>query len=681
MPKKLKPQNLISNSEILDISSYAPDKIRNFSIIAHIDHGKSTLADRLLELTNTISSNSSNKQVLDKLKVERERGITVKAQTASMFFRSDGLDEEDGMETDYLLNLIDTPGHVDFSYEVRRSLSACQGVLLLVDAAQGVQAQTVATYHMALSEGLTVIPVINKIDLPAADPQHVASQITALFSGNTANLSTHPSNTSASSNISPLLISAKTGIGISQILPSIISNIPAPTGSSQKHLKMLLFDSWYDLYVGVVCLVFVENGVLRKGDKITSHYTSNSYETLSLGILHPNETQTSCLSAGQVGYITLGMKSTRDALIGDTFFHEKEFLKRREGWKKPSANEDVAPEKDDPYPPLPFPNFRPSIPLVFSGCFPPDAANYDRLKDAIERLTLNDRSVSIDKETSAALGQGFRLGFLGTLHMDVFRQRLEDEFGIGMVNTLPSVPVKITFTPKKMRTNNGMEETIILRNPVEFPDPEMLSNVTSIQEPMVSATMIFPEEYLGSMMELCGKHRSKDHEHSFLTESSRVLLKCKFPMSEILTDFYDQLKSRSSVYASFDYEECGFEESDLVKVNVLLNGKVVDALTSVVHRSKADRVGKEWVGKLKDTLSRQLYEITIQATVNSKVITRETIKALKKDVLAKCYGGDITRKMKLLQKVKEGKKRMKMIGNVEIGQDEFMELLNGKNKK
>ncbi|ORY45288.1 GTP-binding protein lepa [Rhizoclosmatium globosum] len=513
-----------SNDLISNFQNFTPDRIRNFSIIAHIDHGKSTLADRLLELTGTIAK---LKRYL--LKVEKERGITVKAQTASMFYTHPTTKET------YLLNLIDTPGHVDFSYEVSRSLSACQGTLLLVDASQGIQAQTVANFFLAFSENLAVVPVLNKVDLPGADPEKVLSQIESTFELDT----------------------------------------------SEWGFQSLLFDIWYDSYVGVVCLIAVHSGTLKKGQRITSHYTKNTYEVTQLGIMHPEQTPTPCLTVGQVGFIHLGMKSTRDANIGDTFYASK------------SPNTP---------PPTPFPGFKPAKSMVFAG------------------------AVAVSRETSAALGQGFRLGFLGTLHMDVFRQRLEEEHDSTVINTAPTVSYQVQYKDER-------------KNPAEFPEPDELGNVAAFYEPMVVGTLICPAEYVGGLMELCGSHRGEQLDYTAI-DSTRVLLKYKLPMSEILTDFYDQLKSRTQGYATFDYEEVGYAESDLVKVNLLLNGKPVDALATIVHRSSSDRVAKEWVKRLKGVMDRQL--------------------------------------MKLLEKQKAGKKRMKSVaGGIQLPQEAFLSLING----
>ncbi|RKP09995.1 P-loop containing nucleoside triphosphate hydrolase protein [Thamnocephalis sphaerospora] len=607
---------------------FTTDRIRNFSVIAHIDHGKSTLADRLLEMTGTISKRSSNKQVLDKLEVERERGITVKAQTASMIYEHKG--------TRYLLNLIDTPGHVDFSYEVSRSLSACQGTLLLVDACQGIQAQTVANFFLAFSQDLTIIPVINKvaslyvvcaIDMVAADPERIARQMESAFDVDASEA---------------LKVSAKTGINVDQILPAVIERIPSPVGDREKPLRALLFDSWYDQYVGVVCLVAIKDGQLRKGDRIVSSHTENKYEAMEVGLMYPEQVPTGALYAGQVGYVVCSMKNAKEAHIGDTFYRLK-------------------------HPVEPLPGFEPAKSMVFAGIYPVDADDFAQLEESIVKLTLNDASVNVQKETSLALGQGWRLGFLGTLHLDVFRQRLEQEYAASVIVTQPTVPFKVVM-------KDGKE--VLIRTPADFPSPEHIPHhVSELQEPMVLATLIFPSEYLGPMMELCGTRRGEQQEYQYL-DDHRVMIKYKLPLAEIVTDFYDELKSRSSGFASFDYEEIGYQESDLVKMDVLLNGKPVDALATVLHRSQIQVVGRDWAKRLKGVIQRQLFEVAIQTAVGSRVIARETVPAMRKNVTAKCYGGDVTRKMKLLNKQREGKKRMKRLGSVDLPQEAFLTLMN-----
>ncbi|KAI0243956.1 Translation factor guf1 mitochondrial [Massospora cicadina] len=561
---------------------------------------KSTLADRLLELTGTITTKTVNKQVLDKLQVERERGITVKAQTVSMVYR-----HSDGCQ--YLLNLIDTPGHVDFSYEVSRSLAACQGGLLVVDACQGVQAQTVANFYLAFTQGLTILPVINKVDLPAARPEEIARQIQTLFELDSKDA---------------IFISAKTGLNVPTLLPRIVESMPPPPGDPTAPFRALLFDSWYDKYLGAICLVAVVDGQLHKGDQVVAMHSRLRYEVLDLGVMHPDRVPHPALYCGQVGYLVLGMKTAAEAKVGDTFYR--------------ATKDQVVPEA--------LPGFAPAKPMVFAGVFPVSASEFTQLEEAIERLTLNDASVSVQRETR----------FLGTLHLDVFKQRLEDEHSSSVIVTSPTLA------------------ELTIRTPSDFPDSAQYQNkVQAFLEPMVKATLIFPVEYMGPMIELCMNYRGSDPETTFL-ESSRVMLRVKLPLSEIVTDFYDQLKSKSSGYASFDYEEIGYLEADLVKLTVMLNAQPVDVLTLVLHRSRVAKIGRLLVTKLKSVIDRQLFEVAIQAAVNKKVIARETIPAMRKNVTAKCYGGDVSRKMKLLAKQKEGKKRLRMIGNVQVPHEAFL---------
>ncbi|CAG8549460.1 9495_t:CDS:10 [Gigaspora margarita] len=600
-----------SSEQNIDLTNIPAENIRNFSIIAHVDHGKSTLADRLLELTGTINSHHSHSQVLDKLTVERERGITIKAQ-----------------------------GHVDFNYEVSRSLAACQGTILLVDAAQGLQAQTVANFWLAYNQELSIIPVVNKVDLPAADVERVTKQIQSTFELDTTNIA---------------LISAKTGLNVDKILPNVIEKIPHPTGDVNESLKAFLFDSWYDTYVGVVCLMAIVNGKLQKGDKIVSAHSGNKYEVADIGIMHPEQVPTGYLHAGQVGYVICNMKAAAEAHIGDTFYHIKS-------------------------PVDPLPGFEPAKPMVFAGIFPIDTNEFNKLDESIAKLTLNDASVSVQKETSTALGQGWRIGFLGTLHMDVFQQRLEEEYDANVIITQPTVPYKIIY-------RDGASK--LIRNPSEFPESnEMTHKIIELQEPMVMVTVIAPEEYIGSIMDLCGSRRGEQLEYNYLDEL-RVIMRYSMPLAEIVTDFHDDLKSRSSGYASFDYEDMGYQPSDIVKMNVLINKKPVDALAAILHRSQVSSIGREWAKKLnnnktktknyfylKISSKRQLYEVVIQTAIGGKVVARETIPAMRKNVTAKCYGGDVTRKMKLLEKQKEGKKKMKMIGNIELPQKAFYDFLS-----
>ncbi len=599
----------------IDLKKFPPDRIRNFSIIAHIDHGKSTLSDRLLEFTGTISGRMKREQFMDKLQVERERGITVKAQTASMFFEHEG--------KQYLLNFVDTPGHVDFSYEVSRSLYACQGALLLVDAAQGVQAQTMANFYLAFDQDLTIIPIINKIDLAAADTARVTRELHSLFDFQPDEI---------------IAASAKTGIGTKDILDAIITRIPAPKYSRDKPLKALLFDSWFDEYRGVICLIAIHNGILKKGDLVSLAQAGTSYEILELGLMHPEPTPTKALYAGQVGYVITGMKSVTEARVGDTMYHKKQHV-------------------------TPFPGFKPAKPMVFAGLYPVDNENFEAFQEAIEKLTLNDASVSFEKKTSVALGLGFRCGFLGLLHMDVFRQRLEQEYNLLVIATAPSVLYKVQLKHKK--------ELIDIESPSDFPDP---GQIEEIFEPIINATIITPTKYLGNMLKLCEEKRGEQQGMDYLDEA-RVILKYRLPLNEVATDFYDQLKSLSSGYASFDYEESGYEPATLVKMDILLNGKPVDALSIIAHKDKAFHIGRALTERLKKAIPRQLFEVIIQAAIGAKIIARERVAPLRKDVTAKCYGGDITRKRKLLEKQKEGKKKMKQVGNIEVPQEAFLSIL------
>jgi len=598
----------------IDLSQFTPEKIRNFSVIAHIDHGKSTMCDRLLEVTGTLSTRTKNTQFLDKLQVEKERGITVKAQSASMIYEYKG--------TQYLLNLIDTPGHVDFSYEVSRSLYACQGALLLVDAAQGVQAQTMANFYLAFDQNLTIIPVVNKIDMEAANPERVEKELENLFDF-------RPSEC--------IRASAKAGIGIQEILQALIERTPSPKASNENPLKALLFDSWYNEYKGVVCLIALTDGKVKKGDRVNLAQTGMTYEVLELGIMYPDETPMDALYAGQVGYIITGMKTVQEARVGDTLYHTKQ-------------------------PVSPFPGFKPAKPMVFAGIFPVDNTDFDLLRDAIEKLTLTDASIKVERKSSVALGLGFRCGFLGLLHMDVFKQRLEQEYDLSVIATAPSVLYKV-----KLKTG----ETIDVESPADLPD---VTRIDEILEPMINATIIVPKEYLGSILKLCQDKRGIQKDLTYLSEE-RIILSYTLPLNEVATDFYDQLKSYSSGYASLDYEEAGYQAADLVKMDILLNGSPVDALSVIIHRETATNVGRAIAIKLKDLIPRQLFVVAIQAAIGAKIIARESVSAMRKDVIAKCYGGDITRKNKLLDKQKEGKKKMKHVGNVEVPQEAFLAIL------
>jgi elongation factor 4 len=602
-----------------DLKKFPPSKIRNFSVIAHIDHGKSTLCDRLLEITGTLSNRVRHEQFLDKLQVEKERGITVKAQSATMVWKYKG--------EEYLLNLIDTPGHVDFSYEVSRSLYACQGALLLVDATQGVQAQTMANFYLAFSQDLTILPCINKIDIASADPDRVKKEIETLFDFKPDDC---------------LLISGKSGIGIENLLNRIIEKIPTPQSNVDAPFKALLFDSWYDEYKGVISLIAVRDGTVKKGDKISLHQTGMDYEVLEIGLMYPEQVPTDVLYAGQVGYIIAGMKTVKEACIGDTVHIRKQEV-------------------------TPFPGFKPPRPMVFAGIFPVANDDYEILRDAIEKLTLNDASVKVEKTHSTALGIGFRCGFLGLLHMEVFQQRLEQEYNVSVIATAPNVLYKV-------KLKNG--EEIDIESPAEFPDP---SAIESVFEPIIKATILLPKQYIGPVMELCQKKRGQQLEFTYLSED-RVVLVYRLPLNEVAIDFYDNLKSITSGYASLDYEEMGYSEDNLVKMDILLNGKAVDALSVIVHEERAYYMGKDMVERLREVIERQMFEVVIQAAIGSKILSRSNISAFRKDVTAHCYGGDITRKMKLREKQKEGKKKMKMVGNVEVPQEAFLVVLNKKDQ-
>uniref|UniRef100_A0A7S3UD83 Translation factor GUF1 homolog, mitochondrial n=1 Tax=Picocystis salinarum TaxID=88271 RepID=A0A7S3UD83_9CHLO len=597
-----------------DLSLFPQSLIRNFSVIAHIDHGKSTLSDRLLELTGAIKS-GSRKQYLDRLPVERSRGITVKAQTASMFFP--------WQSTTYLLNLIDTPGHVDFSYEVSRSLAACQGALLLVDAAQGIQAQTVSTFYAAFEADLSIIPVINKIDMPAADPERVTEEICMAFDFDPEDV---------------LAVSAKTGEGLERVLPAIVERVPPPSGHPESPLRLLLFDSYYDEYRGVVCLVQVVDGVLQKGDKIVSLNADDRYEALEVGIFTPEPVKSTNLYTGQVGYVIMGMKTVTAARVGDTYAHEKSEVE-------------------------PLPGFKPSKPMVFAGLFPINPEDFETLQASIEKLTVNDPSVMVRRDNSAALGAGYRCGFLGLLHMDVFHQRLQEEYGASVIASPPSVPYNL-----KLMDGSLMD----IDSPSDFP---IGKRILRVEEPMVIATIVLPSQFLGSIMDLCQQCRGEQIDQIAIDES-RTLLRYKMPLAEIATTFYDSLKSRSSGYASFDYEEIGMQPADVIRMDLLVNGDPVDALARIVPRERAEKEGKKLVTKMKELLPRQMFDISIQASVGNKIVARETVKAYRKDVTAKLYGGDVTRKRKLLEKQKAGKKKMKRIGRVEIPQEAFYEILS-----
>ena len=597
-----------------------PDKqnyIRNFSIIAHIDHGKSTLADRILEVTSTVQKRDMEEQLLDNMDLERERGITIKARAVKLNYTA-----KDGQV--YTLNLIDTPGHVDFNYEVSRSLNACEGAILIVDATQGVEAQTMANAYLALENDLEILPVINKIDLAAADVEHTKSEIEDM-------LGIPASDAPA--------ISAKLGLNIESVLEKIVSDIPSPKGDENKPLKCLIFDSYYDAYLGVVVYVRVFDGQVKAGDRIRMMATGAEFEVVEVGTMEPFGLQKcDTLSAGEVGYITASIKTVAETRVGDTVT---------------SAENGVTE---------PLPGFKKVLPMVYSGIYPADGARYGDLRDALEKLVLNDASLSFEPETSAALGFGFRCGFLGLLHMEVIQQRLEREFNLDLITTAPSVIYKI-------RLKNG--ETVFIDNPANYPQPDEIDEAC---EPMVKASIITPPEFVGSIMELCQEKRGNFLNMTY-PDASRTELHYDLPLNEIVYDFFDALKSRSKGYASLDYELNGYTPSKLVKLDILLNGEVVDALSFIVHEDKAYPRARKLTERLKDNIPRQLFEIPVQAAVGGRVIARETVKALRKDVLAKCYGGDITRKKKLLEKQKEGKKKMRQLGSVEVTPEAFMAVL------
>lgn len=590
--------------------------IRNFSIIAHIDHGKSTLADSLLKATNSITDREMKAQFLDNMDLERERGITIKAQTVRLAFKS-----KDG--NTYELNLIDTPGHVDFNYEVSRSLAACEGAILVVDAAQGVEAQTLANVYLAIDNNLEIIPVLNKIDLPSADPESVCQQIE-----DTIGLDTSEA----------IKASAKENIGIVDILEAVVEKIPPPSGDLNGKLRALIFDSWFDSYQGVVVLCRIVDGEVKKGDRIKFMATDKDYEVLKLGAFTPFSRELPSLKAGQVGFMICGIKDIRDVKVGDTVTMAKQ----------PSTE--------------PLPGFKVVKPMVFSGIFPIDSTDYDKLRDSLEKLCLNDSSLSFEPETSAALGLGFRCGFLGLLHMEIVQERLEREFNLDLITTAPSVVYNVT-------TTEGQD--LRIENPASLPDP---TKIAAMYEPYIKATLHTPKEFVGGILKLCEDKRGIQLKMEFVNEN-KVIIEYKLPLNEMVMDFYDRLKSVSKGYASMDYELSGYEESDLVKLDVLINGDPVDALSLIVHRSKAQARGRMLTAKMKEAIPKQQFQIAIQAAIGSKIIARETVSALRKDVTAKCYGGDISRKRKLLEKQKEGKKRMKQIGTVDVPQEAFLAIL------
>src|SRR5688572_5253906 len=591
-------------------------RIRNFSIIAHIDHGKSTLADRLLERTGALTEREMREQILDSMDLERERGITIKAQTVRLDYSA-----ADGQ--DYVLNLIDTPGHVDFSYEVSRSLAACEGALLLVDAAQGVQAQTLANAYLAIEGGLEIIPALNKIDLPAADPDRVAEEVAGVIGGEPEEV---------------LLLSAKTGEGVDELLERIVADVPPPAGDPDAPLRALVFDSYYDSYRGVVCYVRVVDGILSAGERVKFMATSEERGADEIGFLTPKAVPAASLGPGEVGYLITGEKEIDKIKVGDTV------TTARRGAVEP------------------LPGYAEPKPMVYSGIFPAEGDDFENLREALDKLSLNDASLVWEPETSKALGFGFRCGFLGLLHMEIVRERLEREYGLDLVATAPSVAYRVT-------TTDGEEMEV--RSPQDLPDP---AAIAEISEPYVRAMILAPAEYVGTIMELVQARRGEMGAMNYVG-TERVELDYQIPLAEVVFDFFDQLKSRTRGYASLDYEPSGYRPADLVKVDVLLNGQPVDAFSSIVHREKAYEYGKRMVERLRELIPRQLFDVPIQAAIGGRIIARETVKARRKDVLAKCYGGDVTRKKKLLARQKEGKRRMKMVGSVEVPQEAFVEAL------
>ena len=589
--------------------------IRNFTIIAHIDHGKSTLADRLIEMTGGLDSREMQQQVLDSMDLERERGITIKAQTVRLMHK--GADGEI-----YQLNLIDTPGHVDFSYEVSRSLSACEGALLVVDASQGVEAQTLANVYLALENDLEIVPVLNKVDLPAAEPERVKEQIEDVIGIDASEA---------------LEISAKTGQGVPEVIEAIIRQIPAPAGDSAEPLKALLVDSWYDQYLGVVVLVRLYDGKLKKGMKIKMMSTGATHQIDRVGIFTPKMAVTDELGPGEIGFFTASIKTVAETDVGDTITEDG----------KPAAK--------------PLPGFKPSIPVVFCGLFPVDSSDYQDLRDSLSKLRLNDSSFHFEPESSAALGFGFRCGFLGLLHMEIVQERLEREFDLDLITTAPSVIFKLHMTDGTL---------IELHNPADMPDPV---KIDMIEEPWIKATILCPDDYLGAVLKLCEEKRGIQTNLTYA--GARAMIEYELPLSEIVFDFYDRLKSVSRGYASFDYELVGYRQGDLVKMQILVNAEPVDALALIVHKDRAYERGKMLCERLKDLIPRQMFKIPIQAAIGGSIIARETIAALRKDVTAKCYGGDVTRKKKLLEKQKAGKRRMRTYGKVDIPQEAFMAAL------
>ncbi len=589
--------------------------IRNFAIIAHIDHGKSTLADRLIERCGAVEARDMREQILDSMDIERERGITIKAQTVRLNYRAKNGDL-------YALNLMDTPGHVDFSYEVSRSLAACEGSLLVVDASQGVEAQTLANVYQAIDAGHEIIPVINKVDLPAAEPERVKEQIEEVIGLDTSHA---------------VLASAKTGIGIDEVLEALVTYLPAPKGDREAPLQALLVDSWYDAYLGVITLLRIRNGTLRAGQKIRMMATGATYEVDRVGYFTPKLVAAEELSPGEMGFMQASIKHVADCRVGDTITDDR----------KPADHA--------------LPGFKPSVPVVFCGLFPIDAADFEELRESLARLRLNDSSFIYEPETSAALGFGFRCGFLGLLHLEIVQERLTREFNLDLIATAPSVVYRVTLT-------NG--RVLELHNPADMPDP---TNIATIEEPWIKATILVPDEHLGPVLQLCTDRRGQQIDLTYAGKRAMVIY--RLPLNEVVFDFHDRLKSISRGYASFDYEVESYHEADLTKVSILVNNEPVDALAFISHRSRAESRGRAICSRLKELIPRQMFQIAIQAAIGGRIVARETISALRKDVLAKCYGGDVTRKRKLLEKQKEGKKRMRQFGKVDIPQSAFLAAL------
>ena len=589
------------------------ENIRNFAIIAHIDHGKSTLADRLIEYCGGLSSREMKQQVLDSMDIERERGITIKAQSVRLEYTNKNKEI-------FVLNLIDTPGHVDFSYEVSRSMAACEGALLLVDASQGVEAQTLANSWLAIEADLEIIPVLNKIDLPSAEPERIKKQIEEIIGIDTTNT---------------VSVSAKTGNGVEQVINNLISLLPPPKGSNKNPLRALLVDSWYDTYLGVMVLVRVVDGILKKGERIKLLLSDSEYQIDKVGVFRPKPEEVNELHAGEVGFITANIKETSQAWVGDTIVDSKNIYK-------------IAP----------LPGFKPSTPVVFCGLYPIDASDYDHLKESLNKLKLNDSSFTFENESSVALGLGFRCGFLGLLHLEIIQERLKREFSLDLVVTPPSVVYKVLLT------NN---EVLEIHNPADWPEQ---TKIKEVSEPWINATIFSPESYLGGILKLCIEKRGIQKDINF--SGNRVVINFHLPLNEVIFDFHDRIKSISQGYASFDYEITDYQSGKLDKVNILVNGEIVESLAFITHKEKAVSRGRTICSKLKDSIPKQLFKVAIQAAIGSKVIARETLGSMRKDVIAKCYGGDVTRKRKLLEKQKAGKKKMKQVGNVNIPQEAFL---------